>query len=139
MTINREVEREADDLASELMLPSAEFRRVMNEMDIPALKEKYDHASWEVICRRWADERSAVLTIYDNMRLTSRSAPEKLNFPPKPSSVEIEFIMECYNQRRHISGNVEGDIELDLQAFYVDVGSEFERVLLLTELLSVDS
>ena len=138
MTINREVEREADTLASELMLPSAEFKRDMNEMDIPALKEKYDHASWEVICRRWADERPAVLTIYDNMRLTSRSAPEKLNFPPKPSSVEVEFIMECYNQQRHISGNVEGDMELDLQAFYVDVGSEFERVLLLTELLSVD-
>ena len=136
--INREIEREADIFASELMLPSAEFRRDMNEMDIPSLKEKYDHASWEVICRRWADERPAVLTIYDNMQLTSRSAPEKLNFPPKPSSVEVEFIMECYNQQRHISRNVDGEIELCLQAFFVDIGSEYERVLLIAELLSVD-
>lgn len=130
-----EMEGEADELACELMLPKSNFRDAMKELDIPGLMEKYPHASWEVVTRRWADERPAVLTIYDNYKLTRRYAPERLAHPLRPTIEEGEAIMDCYQARAHLTRKTEGEAPLMLHMFYVDKGSGVERVLLLTELL----
>ncbi len=132
-SISREMEREADEMAAELMIPIDEFRQAMKEMDVFSLKEKYPHASWEVVARRWANERPAVLTIYDNGRLTGRHGPEGLTFPPRPCTAEVELIRECCEKKQHLSRNVTETEGLDLQAFFVDDDRGVERVLLLTE------
>ncbi len=131
--INPEMEREADASAVELMLPIAEFRQAMKEMDIPALKERFPHASWEVIARRWINERQAVLTIYDNGRLTGRYAPEDMAFPARPGAAEIDLVRECSEKRQHLRRGADETEGLDLQAYFVDDGRGVERVLLLTE------
>jgi len=115
------------------MLPQDEFRQDMKQLEIPALREKYSHASWQVITRRWADERPAVLTIYDNHRMTGRYAPQNLTCPPKPSPPETQLIRDCYEARQHINRQTSGEIPLILQAFFVDDDMGVERVLLITE------
>jgi len=129
----KEMESEADELASELMLPKEEFRSNMKSMDLFELKEKYDHASWEVIARRWADERPAVMTIFDNSILTNRYAPEYLSYPSQPTKPEIDAIQESSNSQNHVIRTSTNGITLHLQAFYIDDGRGVERVILLTE------
>jgi hypothetical protein len=128
-----EMETEADELASELMLPRDEFRNNMKRMDLIRLKEKYSHASWEVIAHRWADERPAVLTIFDNNLLTNRYAPKGLSCPSQPTQPEIEMIQECSNIKENIIRTIANGITLHLQVFFIDDGRGVERVLLLTE------
>ena len=131
--ISREMEFEADALASKLILPEKQFRESMQTLDIPELKEKYHHASWEVILRRWAKERQAVLTIYDNGCLTRRIGPDKLAYPLRPLPPEVEIAEECWKMKEHLSRQVGSEITLHLRAFFVDEGRGVERVLLLTE------
>ena len=136
--ITPEMEWEADELAAELMLPIDQFRSAMISHDIPALKDMFPHASWEVIARRWAKERQVVLTIYDNRKLTGRYGPEETAFPSRPTDPEVELIRECYEAKQAIKCTTEGEIKLDLQAYFIDEGRGVERVLLLTESLMDD-
>jgi hypothetical protein len=134
--INEENEREADKLAAELLIPKDEFRRAMRETGVDGLKERFPYASWEVIARRWASERPAVLTIYDNGRLTGRYGPGELKFPPRPSAAEVELIRKCYTEKKHLAESTGGGVGLDMHALFVDDGRGVERVLLLTEPVS---
>lgn len=132
--IRREMEFEADALASELMLPTDDFRNSMRTMDMVALKEKFGHASWEAVARRWANEQHAVLTIYDNGKLVRRIRPENLACPYNPLPAEIKTAQECWELRKHLTRdyNSENEVKLELQAFFVDEGRGVARVLLLT-------
>ncbi len=129
--ITPEMEREADSMAAELMLPAAKFRQVMALYDIPELKALYTHASWEAIARRWAEMRPAVLTIYDNEQFTNRQGPKGLNFPSRPTPQEIELVRDCFQNRKHLTGQVEG---LALRSYYVEDTPGRRRVILLTEM-----
>lgn len=137
-TFYAEMETEADELASELMLPRIGFRNDMKTIDLAGLKEKYPHASWEVIARRWSDERPAVMTIFDNNLLTARYAPEGLACPSQPIQPEIDTIRECSVSRNHIKRSITNDIRLHLQAFFIDDDRGVERVILLTQPQSED-
>jgi len=128
-----EMESEADDLASELMLPREEFRSNMKTMNLLELKEKYHHASWEVIARRWADERPAVMTIFDNNLLTNRYVPKDILCPSQPTKPEIDAIQESSNSKNHVIRTTTNGITFHLQAYYIDDGRGVERVILLTE------
>lgn len=129
-SISPEIEQEANELAVELMLPGDEFRQQMRALDLPGLKEHFSHASWEVIGRRWTEFRPAVLTIYDNQKLTSRGGPAGLAFPVKISKPEREIIRECYKKQCHCFGESEN---LILNCYFIDEGSGVQRVLLLSE------
>lgn len=131
-TVSQEMELEAESYAAELMLPTAEFRPLVCSMDVGKLKELFPHASWEVIARRWAEFRPAVITIFDNGRQTSRWGPQEFNYPLKLTSIERSVISKCYDIRESIT---ESDSNFSLTAYFIDVGSGVERVILLTELL----
>jgi hypothetical protein len=111
----------------------------MREAGIAGLKERFPYASWEVIARRWASERPAVLTIYDNGKFTGRYGPGELKFPPRPSAAEVELIRKCYTGKRHLVESTGSDVGLEMHAFFVDDGRGVERVLLLTEPVSDSS
>lgn len=130
-TISREMEWEADRLAADLMLPIEDFRPLIGEAQLTEIKEHFPHASWEAICRRWAELRPAVVTISDNLRITSRWAPEGFVFPVQVSKPELDAINECYEKRESLTRNTDN---LTLQALYIDEDRGVLRVILLTEL-----
>lgn len=134
-TLRIEIEREADRLAAELMLPEVDFRQQMRRRTLPELKDAYPHASWEVIARRWAEFRPAVLTIYDRFagcteKLTARTAADGFGYPPRPTTSELKIITTAFTERTHQSAETDS---LVLQAYYIDDGRGVERVILLTE------
>ncbi len=128
-SITREQEIEADTKAGELMLPPKEFNRLVVSHDLIQLKELFPHASWEVVARRIAELTPAVLTIYDNKKLRSRSAPPSLSFPPKPTQPEVSLAMECFEHESNSSHNSDG---LEINAYFIDENESVKRVILLT-------
>lgn len=130
-TVSYEQELEAEHLAGEIMVPTAEFRKLMHSLDIPELVEHYPHASWEVICRRWAQIRPAVLSIFDNEQLTYRRGPENFAFPLQPTEKELCIVKDCFSERTYREVIDENGVRY--KCFFVDSGSGVRRVLLLSE------
>jgi hypothetical protein len=128
--VTEDAEKEADQFASELMLPSSEFRQLMTKFELHQLKEHYNHVSWEAIGRKWAELRPAVLTIFDNGMFKYRGGPARLNFPSQITQDELNVVNFCFdnccNYRLEVSN-------LNIHGYYVDEGRNFERVLILTE------
>lgn len=128
-SISRENEKEADEYAAELMLPESEFRPLVYDLSLADLKEAFPHASWEVIARRLIRFNPAVLTIYDDKKLTCRGAPEGYAYPAKTTKPELELIKNCYNFCTHLDNELDG---LMMYGYYIDEGRGVKRVLLLT-------
>jgi len=128
--ISKKQETEADELASELILPENQFYPKAKKSDLSELKELFPHASWEVIARRRVHFRPAVLTILDNENLTSRGAPEDYNFPMRISEIEQSLINKTYLECQHFKKSAD---DLYLESYYIDENPDFKRVILLTE------
>ncbi|MBM3326472.1 MAG: ImmA/IrrE family metallo-endopeptidase [Calditrichaeota bacterium] len=128
--LRADIEREADRLAVELILPEAEFRQAMQNKTFLEIKACNPQASWEAVARRWAEFRPAVLTISDNGKITARCAPESLQYPPRTVSSENAIIARSFKFKSHQTDNID---RLNMQAYYIDDGRGFERVILLTE------
>lgn len=131
--VERAHEREAAELAMELLLPRDQFRRDMAAMSFLELRRSRPHASWEAVASRWCELRPAVLTIYDNERLTRRWAPDALAYPRRPTQEEAEVARCCYTTQ---SPQSQSTTDLRIQGFYVDEGRGVLRVILLTEVIS---
>jgi len=129
--ITRRMEWDADRKAAELMLPTEEVLLLIGSSDLTEINERFPHASWEAVCRRWAEFKPAVLTIFDNRCLTGRWGPEGLAFPRLPTASENAAVRQCYERRGNVAFRVEN---LDIQALFVDEGRGVERVILLTEI-----
>jgi len=123
-------ERDADRLAADLMLPEEEFRLKMSRLDYAELKLEYPHASWEVVARRWAQFRPAVLTIFDNGKLTNRLIPPNLAAPPRPTEPELTAARKTYEDRSNLTF---ASPPLKISSYFIDDGRGVERVILLTE------
>lgn len=129
-TVTLAAEREADEFAGELMLPTYEFRQDMRRFGLVGLKRHYSHASWEAIARKWSELRPAVLTIFDNSKLHYRRAPEGLNYPLRITRIERDAATDCYSSRGNRSVETE---QLVISGYYIDEGHSVRRVILLTE------
>lgn len=136
MVKTKEMEFEADELASELILPTPEFRVDMRSLAFDELVAQYVHTSWEVVARKWILLNPAVLTIFDNKKLTRRLGTPGYLFPPQPTKPEIELAMRCYATGFH--DQLDSD-DLKISGYYVDEGMEVVRVILLTEFPTLDS
>lgn len=112
------------------MLPEVEFRQRMARMDFVQLRQSYQHASWEVVGRRWAQLRPAVLTIFDNGLLRTRLAPPGLVHPPRPTEPELSILRETIEAREHL---LVTDPPLTIASYFIDEGKRVERVIILTE------
>jgi hypothetical protein len=125
----REQEREANLLASELLLPTAQFRPHANE-SLSALKRAFPHASYEALARRRLLFRSGLLTICDNGKVTARLAPDGWNPPRALFPLEAEAIRTCYREQTEI--HLRRD-EMQVEATYVDQGRGVLRVISFME------
>ncbi|MBZ0264006.1 ImmA/IrrE family metallo-endopeptidase [bacterium] len=124
-----EEESEANELASELMLPASDFV-ADSGLSLRELKEYYPHASFEVLGRRKLAYQQGVLTIIDNQDLTRRLFSDSFQAPPRPVESEWKCIRACYDTKSDIQML---EKELSLTATYVDEGRGVLRVLLWTE------
>jgi Zn-dependent peptidase ImmA (M78 family) len=129
-TINKEMEDEAETKAGELMLPPEEFNHLIDRHDLIELKERFPHASWEVIARRVAEISPAVLTIYDNKKLRSRSAPATLIYPRRLTTQEVTLAAKCFEMKSNLLDNQNG---LEIAGFFVDEIETVKRVILITK------
>ncbi|MFH0882287.1 MAG: ImmA/IrrE family metallo-endopeptidase [bacterium] len=122
-------EAEANQLASELLLPHGDFApdawRSLRE-----LKEVFPHASFEAIARRRLAYIRGVLTIVDDGNVKRRLVSEDFAAPPQPTSLEWDVIDRCYREKGDIEHSGEG---LHLHACYVDTGRNVVRVLLTVD------
>lgn len=121
-------EREANELAAELLLPDDEFASLAH-LTLRELKAAFPHASYEAIARRKLAYVDAVLTVLDDGAVTRRVHASGFAAPSEPTDLEWDVVLACYRQREDISRTVE---ELSLAATYVDSGP-VERVLLIVE------
>lgn len=125
-----EMEREANALAAEFLLPPETFRKDAVVHPLDQLKELYPQASWEVIARSRLALMPAILTIFDNGKRTLRTASENFNYPPQLLPIENQVLRRCMEKREHI------EMREDLvrtNGYYVDTGEGVIRVLLWTE------
>jgi len=123
-------EKEAHELAQDLMLPPDTFGIDAQRFSLSELKARYAHASWEVIARTRVRYRPAVLTIFDNGRRTLRMAPPPLSCPSRLHSLERELKhrVEASKNANEVRG--EG---LHVEGVFVDDEQGVQRVILLTE------
>lgn len=125
----REQEREANLLASELLLPEAQFRPHSNE-SLSELKRTFPYASYEALARRRLYFRPGLLTICDNGKVTARLAPDGWNSLRALTPLEADAIRTCYRERAdiHLRRN-----EMRVEATYVDQGRGVLRVIVFLE------
>ena len=123
-------EREADQLAAELMLPERDFIPDSKGMDLERLKELYPHASYEVIARRCLQFNMGVMTIFDQKQLTRRLGSIGMNYPLLPSPEELNVMRECSRIKSNYTQETEA---LFIKGYYIDQERDIIRVILITQ------
>jgi hypothetical protein len=129
--LSEEMEQEANLMAAQLLLPPETFRHDAVAYSLDRLKELYPQASWEVIARARLLLIPAILTIFDNWKLTMRMAPDNFRFPRPLFPVETEVFTHCMTNRVHFTKR---DSSIQTQGYFVDNGEGVMRVLLWTEI-----
>ena len=121
-------EKEAHQLAQDLLLPTQTFRTDTQRFSMPELKERYPQASWEVIARTRVRYRQGILTIFDNGRRTLRLAPPPLACPMQllPAEQSVKQSLEAGQVFAEIS-----DGGLHVEGVFVDMGRGVQRIILL--------
>ena len=129
-SLSMDMEREANQLAAELLLPPETFREDASKYPLDKLKEMYPQASWEVIARSKLALVPAVLTIFDNGKRTVRIAPDDYQFPKRLMPLEKCVFEFCFANHQHYD---DSDNVMTVQGYFVDTGDSVKRVLLWTE------
>lgn len=128
-----EMEHDADELASELLLPSSVFRLAARRLDLKGLKDEFPHASWEAIGRKLLDVMPAVLTIWDDRKLTRRIGSPDLNFPSKPTRNEKEIADSLFEGMGDHATSRSPRSRITSDAWFVDEGTGVKRVVMITQ------
>jgi hypothetical protein len=123
-------EKEAHELAQDLMLPPHTFRREVQRLTLPELRMRYPHASWEVLARTRVRHRPAVLTIFDNGRRTLRMAPPPLNCPSRLHAREQEVRHRVEGTKSNAELHGDG---LRVEGVFVDEEKGVQRIILIAE------
>jgi hypothetical protein len=123
-------EKEAHELAQDLLLPPEVFRADVHRLSLPELKERYPQASWEVIARTRLRYRPGIMTIFDNDRRTLRLASPPLTCPPHLLPLE-QSVKQALSASHPFASAKDGD--LFVEGAFVDVGQGVERVILIAE------
>lgn len=123
-------EKEARELAQELLLPPETFRADVHRFSLAEIKERYPQASWEVIARTRVRYRPGIVTIFDNGRRTLRMAPPPLACPPQLLPVE-EAVKQTLEASRPFA-KVRGG-GLCVEGAFVDEGQGIQRIILIAE------
>jgi hypothetical protein len=123
-------EKEAHELAQDLMLPPETFRREVQRLTLPELRMRHPHASWEVLARTRVRHRPAVLTIFDNGRRTVRMAPPPLSCPSRLHAREQEVKHRVEETKSNAESHGDG---LRVEGVFVDEERGVQRIILIAE------
>ncbi|MBU1652417.1 ImmA/IrrE family metallo-endopeptidase, partial [bacterium] len=119
-------ERAANFLASDLILPEEEFKPLMH-LSLEELKQRFSHASYEVIARRRLKFRPGLLTIVDDVKISARLAPDGWNRPMQLFPPESQALDRCLQEKNELVLQEEG---MTVEATYIDEGRGVVRVIL---------
>lgn len=128
--LSMEMEREANKLAAELLLPPESFRKDAAIYSLDELKELYPQASWEVIARSKLAVVPAVLTIFDNGKRRFRIATDSYRFPKYLMPLEKSVFEYCL---LHQTNHKAYDDIMKVRGYFIDTGEGVQRVMLWTE------
>ena len=127
--VEEDEEHQANQLASELLLPHEEFAPLSHH-SLNELKEFFPHVSYEALARRRLAYQPGVLTVVDDGDVRYRIASEDFNAPPTPTAPEWNLIRKAYDLKQECVLNIEGFL---LHATYVATNPAIPRVLLIVE------
>lgn len=128
-----EHEQDANDFAANLLLDPVEVRSRAYE-PLVDLKKDFLHCSHEVIARQCLKHREAVLTIFDDLHMTSRTNSILLGhdrkFPLQP--LEDYVLKKCRSLKRQYRAR---NKDIECWANYIEdpPGSKVKRVVIFTE------
>ncbi len=128
--ISAQDEKEAHELAQDLLLPPETFRADAHRFSLPELKTRYPQASWEVIARTRVRHRPAILTIFDNGRRTLRMAPPPVNCPARlhPLEKTVKQTLEAGETIAEVRSDA-----IHVEGVFVDEGHDIRRIILIAE------
>ena len=129
-SLSMDMEREANTLAAELLLPPESYRKDAALHTLDKLKELYPQASWEVIARSKLVVVPAVLTIFDNGKRRLRIATDNYRFPKNLMPLEKRVFEFCL---LHQTNHIAYDDIMKVRGYFIDTGEGVQRVLLWTE------
>jgi Zn-dependent peptidase ImmA (M78 family) len=129
-TLSMDMEREANKLAAELLLPPESFRNDAAMYHLDQLKELYPQASWEVIARSKLSVVPAVLTIYDNGKRKLRIATNNYRFHKNLMPLEKRVFEYCLLEQ---TNHKVYDDTMKVRGYFIDTGEGVQRVMLWTE------
>jgi hypothetical protein len=123
-------EKEAHELAQDLLLPPETFRADVHRFSLPELRMRYPQASWEAIARTRVRHRPAILTIFDNGQRTLRMAPAPMNCPAQLHPLEESIKKSLQAGETAAEVHSEG---IHVEGVFVDEGRDVRRIILLAE------
>lgn len=128
--VTAQAEKEAHELAQDLLLPPETFRADVYRLSLPELKVNYPQASWEVIARTRIRHRPGMLTIFDNGKRTVRQAPSPLCCPMQLHPLELEVKRALEAGKIAVQDNSDG---LQVEGVFIDEGRGVQRIILIAE------
>lgn len=89
-------EQGASFVGAAVLVPRAALDRELRRVgwELPALSKRFPHASSELLARRIAEVREAVVTVIDGRRIKARVASPRLGPPPKSLTPRERAILD---------------------------------------------
>lgn len=120
----------ANRMAAEFLLPDAAFGALALTKNLHELKQEFPYASYEVIARRLPHFRPVVVSILDNLRVTSRFGAPNINYPRKISEIEMKAARISYETRKTVTLS---EPPLKVTGYYLEEINSIVRVFVIAE------
>lgn len=120
----------ANKMAAEFLLPDATFGVLALTKNLHELKQEFPQVSYEVIARRLPYFRPVVISVLDNMHLTSRFGAPNINFPRKISEIEMKAAQNSYETGKTVTLS---EPPLEITGYYLEEHNSIVRVIVIAE------
>ena len=120
----------ANRMAAEFLLQDAAFEALALTKNLHELKQEFPHASYEVIARRLPYFRPVVVSILDNLRVTSRFGAPNINYPRKISEIEMKVARSSYATKKTVTLS---EPPLKVTGYYLEEINSIVRVFVIAE------
>jgi len=120
----------ANRMAAEFLLPDSTFGALALTKNLHELKQEFPNVSYEVIARRLPYFRPVVVSILDNLRVTSRFGAPNINYPRKISEIEMKTARISYETRKTVTLS---EPPLEVTGYYLEEINSIVRVFVIAE------
>ena len=120
----------ASKMVAEFLLPDETFGASALTKNLHELKQEYPHVSYEVIARRLPYFRPVVVSILDNLQVTSRFGAPTINFPREISEIEMKVARISYETGKTVTLS---EPPLEVTGYYLEEINNIVRVFVVAE------